>query len=132
MFCCCYKALASAGSILTSGYEQLRKCQEAVSATRHTSADFHHELLRLRQHWRLKKVGSTIIGDLSYKSGMCITFLLVERIETKDSYNFSFAVLYSYNTTYQCVYKKFTYCLIKHLQGVFTVVSWPARMWGQL
>jgi len=64
-----YQALATAGSILTNGYERLRKCQEAVSATRHTSADFHHELLRLRQHWRLKKVGSTIIGDLSYKSG---------------------------------------------------------------
>jgi len=64
-----YQALASAGSILTNGYERLRRCQEAVSAARHTSADFHHELLRLRQHWRLKKVGSTIIGDLSYKSG---------------------------------------------------------------
>jgi len=69
MHCCCFQALATAGSILTSGYERLQKCQEAVSATRHTSADFHHELLRLRQHWRLKKVGSTIIGDLSYKSG---------------------------------------------------------------
>ena len=67
--CCCYQALATAGSILTNGYERLHKCQEAVSATRHTSADFHHELLRLRQHWRLKKVGGTIIGDLSYKSG---------------------------------------------------------------
>jgi len=69
VICCGCQALAAAGSILTYGYERLRKCQDAASATRHTSADFHHELLRLRQHWRLKKVGSTIIGDLSYKSG---------------------------------------------------------------
>jgi len=81
---CCYQALATAGSILTGGYERLRKCQEAVSATRNTSADFHHELLRLRQHWRLKKVGSTIIGDLSYKSGVYLFVryhFLVEQFE---------------------------------------------------
>lgn len=31
--------------------------------------DFHIELLKLRQLWRLKKVGNTILGDLSYKTG---------------------------------------------------------------
>ena len=32
-----------------------------------SSADFHFELLRLRQNWRLKKVSNTILGDLSYR-----------------------------------------------------------------
>ena len=31
--------------------------------------DFHSELMKLRQRWRLKKSGNLIIGDLSYKSG---------------------------------------------------------------
>ncbi len=26
------------------------------------------ELLKLRQNWRLKKVGNTILGDLSYRT----------------------------------------------------------------
>ena len=30
--------------------------------------DFHFELLRLRQNWRLKKVSNTILGDLSYRT----------------------------------------------------------------
>lgn len=33
-----------------------------------SNQDFHLELLRLRQHWTLKKVGNVILGDLSYKS----------------------------------------------------------------
>ena len=33
-----------------------------------SNQDFHLELLRLRQNWRLKKVGNTILGDLSYRS----------------------------------------------------------------
>lgn len=63
------KALANAASILSSGYERLRKSQETAVASRRGNADFHFELLRLRQRWRLKKVGSVVIGDLSYKSG---------------------------------------------------------------
>ena len=31
-------------------------------------ANFHFELLRLRQNWRLKKVSNTILGDLSFKT----------------------------------------------------------------
>lgn len=31
--------------------------------------DFHSELMKLRQRWRLKKSGNLILGDLSYKSG---------------------------------------------------------------
>ncbi|KAH7931912.1 hypothetical protein HPB49_025783 [Dermacentor silvarum] len=33
------------------------------------SPDFHAELLHMRQNWRLRKVGTTILGDLSYRSG---------------------------------------------------------------
>ena len=33
-----------------------------------TPDDFHIELLRLRQNWRLKKVGNSILGDLSYRT----------------------------------------------------------------
>lgn len=34
-----------------------------------TTPDFHKELIRLRQNWRLKKVPNAIIGDLSFKTG---------------------------------------------------------------
>lgn len=38
--------------------------------------DFNSELLRLRQHWKLRKVGDKILGDLSYRSaGIWKTFL---------------------------------------------------------
>ena len=62
-----FKALSSAASILTSGAERLRKSQEA--AAKRTTPNFHYELLKLRSKWRLKKVGNTILGDLSFKSG---------------------------------------------------------------
>ena len=32
------------------------------------NANFHFELLRLRQNWRLKKVSNTILGDLSFRT----------------------------------------------------------------
>jgi mediator of RNA polymerase II transcription subunit 17 len=54
-------------SILTSGAERLRKSQE--QAVKRTTPNFHYELLKLRNKWRLKKVGNTILGDLSFKSG---------------------------------------------------------------
>ena len=46
--------------------ERLKKSQ-AEGTSKHN--DFHIELLKLRQNWRLKKVGNTILGDLSYKTG---------------------------------------------------------------
>jgi len=49
------------------GFERLHRSQDV--ALRRSMPDFHFELLRLRQVWRLKKVGNTILGDLSYKSG---------------------------------------------------------------
>jgi mediator of RNA polymerase II transcription subunit 17 len=30
--------------------------------------DFHFQLLKLRQNWRLRKVGNSILGDLSYRT----------------------------------------------------------------
>lgn len=62
------KALAGAASVLMMGAERLRNCQAELARTRSTP-DFHIELLRLRQNWRLKKVSNSIIGDLSYRTG---------------------------------------------------------------
>lgn len=62
------KALAGAASVLMQGAERLRNSQTELARNRSTP-DFHIELLRLRQNWRLKKVSNSIIGDLSYRTG---------------------------------------------------------------
>lgn len=54
--------------MLTSAAERLRTTQSETNRSR-SNADFHIELLRLRQNWRLKKVSNSIIGDLSYRTG---------------------------------------------------------------
>ncbi|XP_008558413.1 mediator of RNA polymerase II transcription subunit 17 [Microplitis demolitor] len=61
------KALAGAANVLLTGVERLRNSQNELSKNRSTP-DFHIELLRLRQNWRLKKVSNSIIGDLSYRT----------------------------------------------------------------
>lgn len=61
------KALAGAASVLLNGAERLKTSQNEIARNRATP-DFHIELLRLRQNWRLKKVSNTIIGDLSYRT----------------------------------------------------------------
>lgn len=61
------KALAGAASVLLTGAERLRTSQTELVRNR-TTPDFHIELLRLRQNWRLKKVSNSIIGDLSYRT----------------------------------------------------------------
>ncbi|XP_026315271.1 mediator of RNA polymerase II transcription subunit 17 [Hyposmocoma kahamanoa] len=60
------KALAAASAVLLAGVERLR-ASETMRVTRNMP-DFHIDLLRLRQNWRLKKVGNTIVGDLSYRT----------------------------------------------------------------
>nr|CAD7447768.1 unnamed protein product [Timema bartmani] len=60
-------ALAGAASVLLTGAERLRNSQNEIARNR-TTPDFHIELLRLRQNWRLKKVSNSIIGDLSYRT----------------------------------------------------------------
>ncbi|KPI96851.1 Mediator of RNA polymerase II transcription subunit 17 [Papilio xuthus] len=60
------KALSAAGAVLLAGVERLR-ASETMRMTRNMP-DFHIDLLRLRQNWRLKKVSNTIVGDLSYRT----------------------------------------------------------------
>lgn len=61
------KALSNAANVLLTGAERLRNSHTEQKSNRNGS-DFHIELLRLRQNWRLKKVSNTIIGDLSYRT----------------------------------------------------------------
>lgn len=61
------KALAGAASVLLNASDRLKSCQNELARNRSTP-DFHIELLRLRQNWRLKKVSNSIIGDLSYRT----------------------------------------------------------------
>lgn len=60
------QALLKAGKILVDGAERLRSSQNSHGGR--NVSDFHIELLRLRQNWRLKKVSNGIIGDLSYRT----------------------------------------------------------------
>lgn len=61
------KALSGAAQVLIQGAERLKNCQNELARNR-TTPNFHIELLRLRQNWRLKKVSNSIIGDLSYRT----------------------------------------------------------------
>ncbi|XP_010179889.1 PREDICTED: mediator of RNA polymerase II transcription subunit 17 [Mesitornis unicolor] len=61
------KSLAGAAQILLKGAERLSK-SVAENQENKRQRDFNSELLRLRQHWKLRKVGDKIIGDLSYRS----------------------------------------------------------------
>ena len=64
------KALEVPSKILLSGAEHLRSLQSEVKGPgpARSQEDFHIELLRLRQNWRLRKVGNSILGDLSYRT----------------------------------------------------------------
>ncbi|CAL8111497.1 unnamed protein product [Orchesella dallaii] len=63
------KALGAASQVLLGGCERLRaSMNEAKSRPSLATLDFHIELLRLRQNWRLRKVGNAILGDLSYRT----------------------------------------------------------------
>ncbi|XP_060062888.1 mediator of RNA polymerase II transcription subunit 17-like [Ylistrum balloti] len=59
-------ALNEATNVLLNGAERLRRSQSEMGSK--PQGDFHIELLKLRQNWRLKKAGKLILGDLSYKS----------------------------------------------------------------
>jgi len=59
-----------------SAVDRLRSSQNEFMRNR-TTPDFHIELLRLRQNWRLKKVSTAIIGDLSYKTGNIILYIQI-------------------------------------------------------
>lgn len=65
------KALEVPSKILLAGADHLRELQaegRGQIAGAQKQEDFHIELMRLRQNWRLKKVGSSILGDLSYRT----------------------------------------------------------------
>jgi len=64
------KALEVPARILLSGAEHLRNLQNEVKGGHpaRSQEDFHIDLLRLRQNWRLRKVGNSILGDLSYRT----------------------------------------------------------------
>ncbi|KAG8584565.1 hypothetical protein GDO81_004664 [Engystomops pustulosus] len=61
------KSLFSAAQILLKGGERLSK-SVAENQENKRQRDFNSELLRLRQHWKLRKLGDKILGDLSYRS----------------------------------------------------------------
>lgn len=64
------QALTMASDILLKASERLKRSQSEMAASRQQAgtADFHTELISLRRHWRLRRVGTTIVGDLSYRS----------------------------------------------------------------
>ncbi len=65
------KSLSGAASTLQNGATRMmRQPQSTTSSPQKTQHhnDFHADLLRLRQHWRLKKVGKNILGDLSFRT----------------------------------------------------------------
>lgn len=59
------KALQSAAEILKNGAETLK---QPVHQLDNQPLSFYDELLLMRQSWRLKRIGSNIIGDLSYRT----------------------------------------------------------------
>nr|XP_026693944.1 mediator of RNA polymerase II transcription subunit 17-like [Ciona intestinalis] len=58
------RCLGAAGKILLDGAERLNKARNEVS----TQQNFHAQLLKLRQRWRVRRHGDKILGDLSYRT----------------------------------------------------------------
>ena len=59
------RSLEVPSKILLQGADHLKNLQNETKGSR-SPEDFHIELLRLRQNWRLKKVGNTILGDMVF------------------------------------------------------------------
>lgn len=60
------QSLQNASNIILSSVNRLKLTQTDLNRSR--TADFQSELKLLRQNWRLKKSGNTILGDLSYRN----------------------------------------------------------------
>ena len=60
------QSLQNASNIILSSVNRLKLAQTDLNRSR--TADFQSELKLLRQHWRLKKSGNIILGDLSYRN----------------------------------------------------------------
>ena len=95
-----HQSLSSAHAILSAGAERLKRSQEEMSKS--VTPDFHQSLTKLRQNWRLRKIGNVVMGDLSYKSSECILgvffFNLLDRI---------FSMIFFHISHIQCKYKEF-------------------------
>ena len=67
------KSLASAAEIIVQGAkrmaEAIKERADHLSTQRENVEDFHSELMKLRQRWRVKRAGASITGDLTYRSG---------------------------------------------------------------
>lgn len=75
------QALTSASAVLLSLADQMRPKTAAgspSSAQQQLDPDLE-ELIEMRKHWRLKKVGNTIVGDLSYFAGEHSRWLIISR-----------------------------------------------------
>ena len=75
---CCMQSLVAASAVLLAGAERLKKSNAEVN--KKGISDFHNELSTLRKNWRLKKVSTNIVGDLSYRSGMSQKMLGVKAL----------------------------------------------------
>ena len=78
------QALSGAAAVLLNGVERLRASQNEAARNRVTH-DFHMELLQLRMNWRLKKVGNSIIGDLSYRTGIGFLLPFIDKLENDQN-----------------------------------------------
>lgn len=67
------KGLCNAADILLRGAQRMEDAvkERADHTSRHLGSnakDFHSELMMLRKRWRLKRTGTSIMGDLTYRS----------------------------------------------------------------
>ena len=65
------RALSSVSIILRNGGDRLTATSDS---SRNRSNDFHAQLMQMRQNWRMKKAGNSIVGDLSFRSGTYSSF----------------------------------------------------------
>ena len=78
------QSLLSAAGILLKGAQGMMRPQNAspgaggTTAAKNQELEFHAALHRLRLHWRLKKVGNNILGDLSFKTGESLYFVTAQ------------------------------------------------------
>jgi len=69
----CVKSLAKAAEIIRNGAERMKQRDseendDVLPQVQPLRQDYYTELMRLRQKWKVKKIGNMITGDLSYKS----------------------------------------------------------------
>ena len=65
-----FQSLMASSQMLMSAVDRLKNAVN--EANKKGSINFHNELSSLRKNWRLKKVSTSIVGDLSYRSGLSV------------------------------------------------------------